>query len=231
MKRSLLVGLALATALAAAPAAKADTFLFSISGPAVTNPADPNCCAPSISGGGYLSGTAIGGGSYDITGTALSGVTFSIGGVPYTASVIPDASSPTPIYYPFGSDINTYDFQFDDVLAPGASPVVLDYYGLLFEITGTGSYNGAVIEIYSANATNPEVSGTTYWWDMYLAGAPATGSAFTGWPIGDNNGGYGDPLDYFYVPEPSSFLLLGTGLLGLTAFFYRRRQTEQHRAA
>jgi hypothetical protein len=227
MKRSLLIGLALATALAAAPAAKADTFYFSLSGSAITNPADPNCCAPSISGGGYLSGTAIGGGAYDITGTALSGVTFTIDGVSYTATLIADAFSPTPTYYPSGSDSHNYDFQYNDVLSPGASPAV-DEYGLLFEITGTGAYNGAVIEIYTANSTDPNVSGTTYWWDLYLAGASTTNSVPTGWPIGDNNGGYGDPLDYFYVPEPYTFLLLGTGLFGLAAFLYRRRQIEQH---
>lgn len=227
MKRSLLIGLALATALAAAPAAKADTFDLSLGGSAVTDTGNPNCCAPSISGGGYLTGTAIGGGSYDITGTALSGVTFYIGGVPYTASVIQDAFSPTPTYDPPGSNASNYNFQYDDVLMPGASPAV-DEYGLLFEITGTGSYNGAEINFYIGG---PNGSPNVVWWDLYLAGAPATGSAPTGWPIGDNNGGYGDPLDYFYVPEPSSFLLLGTGLLGLTAFFYRRRQAGQHRAA
>ena len=224
MKWSWLVGLALATALAAAPAAKADTtFYYGLSGAAVTNPADPNCCAPSISGSVILSGTAIAGepGSYDITGG--SGITFSFNGGPsYSAIVIGDSSSPTPIYNPPGSNAQNYNFQYDDVLTPGASPVV-DYYGLLFEITGAGAYDGAVIEIFSANATNPQVSGTTYWWAEYLIGSPNYG-----FPIGANNGGYGDPLDDFFVSEPSSLLLLGTGLLGLTTFLYRRRQTGQH---
>ena len=68
MKRSILVGLALATALAAAPVVKADTTIFFyLGGSAVTDESNPNCCAPSITGGGFLSGTALGGGSYDIT--------------------------------------------------------------------------------------------------------------------------------------------------------------------
>jgi len=223
MKRSILVGLALATALAAAPVVKADTTIFFyLGGSAVTDESNPNCCAPSITGGGFLSGTALGGGSYDITGTALSGVTFNIGGDVYSASVIPDASSPTPIYYPYGSDATTEDFQFDDVLALGTSPII-DEYGLLFSISGAGSYNGAVITFYT---DGPNGSPSVIWWDLHLTGAPDYG-----WPIGANNGGLGDPLDYFYVPEPSSFLLLVTGLLGLAAFLYRSRQTEQRRAA
>ncbi|HME56806.1 MAG TPA: PEP-CTERM sorting domain-containing protein [Terracidiphilus sp.] len=258
MKRSLLIGLALATALAAAPAAKADsTYYFSLSGPAVTDTGNPNCCAPSISGNGYLTGVwdPSNPGNFDITGS--SGVTFtfnwgssspaspSLVGT-YNASIYlagEPTSPPYPysiMYYPPGSNSSNFIFPYDDLLTPGSMPVVDNSGGILFELSGAGT-NGyeAGIAIYSGTAENPANPCTSsadcvYWWDEYWASPDISGDPYYGVPnsVYNPNGAYGDPLDKFFLsPEPSSLLMFGTGLFGLAAFLYRRRLTEQHRAA
>jgi len=227
MKRFWLVGFALVTALALAPAAMADSFTINLSSSAVNNPTDSNfcasgvSCAPSISGSGTLIGTALGGGSYDITGTGVGGVTIVIAGYTYTASVIPNSSSPAPAYYTSPSN---YYFVYDDVVTLGTSSPSVDQYGLLFSLSGSGPDASGVIDFYSSGPTG---SSDVIWWDLYLP----TDSSLNdpnypnddGFPYG---GAYGEPLDNFAInPEPSSFLLFGTGLLGLAAFVYRRRQT------
>jgi hypothetical protein len=52
-------------------------------------------------------------------------------------------------------------------------------------------------------------------------GTPQT---FVGDPQPTDNGSGNDPLD---APEPSSLLLFGTGLLGLAAFWFRRRRIAE----
>jgi len=226
MKRFWFVGLALATALAATPAAKADPFTISFSGSAVTNPLNPNCCAPSISGSGVLTGVPDVGspGSFDITGTVGSGISVNIGVDSYTASLWGNGENPsspiTPTYYPTPPP-NDY-FAFDNVVTPQSTSPSVDQYGLLFQLAGTGTYAGGFIEFYSSG---PSGSPNVIWWDLFWPSDPNFDND-DGFPIGDNNGGYGVPLDNFSInPEPSSFLLFGTGLLGLAAFLYRRKQT------
>jgi hypothetical protein len=115
MKKFSIALLALAAALAISPAAKADTFTFSF-----TSGSDLTAAT------GALTGTAVGGGVYDITGGTLD-VT---GGQDLgTYSLLP--GGPAVIYSPSGY------FIYDNVVT--TSNPFIDNDGLLFTPNGTSS--------------------------------------------------------------------------------------------
>ena len=179
MKKFWIMTLAVATALAIAPAAKADTWYFNFYG-------------LGVSGSGSLTGDPLGGGQFNITGG-----TFVINGV--GAGVV---NNPTPGAASVSVDGGIY---YDNILIPAGSPAVTGN-GLLF-IIGSGA---------SAEEFNIWSQGGVTYFDEYYEGA---------WL---DNGENGVPivLNISSTPEPSTLLLLGTGILALAVGLLLKAKTR-----
>jgi hypothetical protein len=189
MKKFLIFGLALATALAIAPAAKATstTLYVGLSG---TNTGNPNGTSGLgiIPGSGTLQATLISGTTYDVTGGTLW-----INGV--LGTVIANPSYPTVIGAPGGGP------TYNDKINLASGPNYVDAGGLLFSLPGS-----IVAEIWydSGNDVLTYYNDITHTWDP---------------PVAD---GYDVSFSVSSTPEPSSLLLLGTGLFLMAGFLFRK---------
>jgi len=171
MKKFSIALIALAAAVAIAPAAKADTLSYAFVGSGLDvkinftyNPANDQIT--SVTGTVYSAGV-------DITSpTAIT-------------ALVPDSSSPTPIV--------VGDSEFDNLISP-TSPLILDFYGVLFDAGGVD------INIFTNNGGYQWLDSETY-------------------PDSNN---LSEPLAGYATPEPGTLVLLGTGLLGLAFVAFRK---------
>ncbi len=152
-----------------------------------------------ITASGSLSATEIGNtGVYDITDGTIN---VNYGSGVMTGTLDPNPNAPNPYAAPCG-----YCGNIDDLLYPlnnspaaGNSPggLLLDVDGLLFTVDGNYGYANLWGGDNNGYGTNYSISGG---WDSYGQGS----------------------LDISTTPEPSTLLLLGTGLLGLAFVAFRK---------
>jgi hypothetical protein len=193
MKKQSLALLALATALAVTSVARADSFTFTFSD-------------GSVSGSGTLTGAYEGvGNPWLITG----GVgTFSDGDDSGSVSLVANSNGP-------GSS-TVAGIGYDDLLDLFQnSGSYLDGDGLLFQFGSSGDYLNLFFS-YSVGGGGPNYYG---WYDSPQGNGDfgiesATGNfTITSYDISDESP----------VPEPGSYLLLGTGLFAIAGLLLHRR--------
>jgi hypothetical protein len=152
-----------------------------------------------ITATGTLAGSLVAPGEYDITSGTIN-VNFGNGVM--TGVLDPNPNAPGLSTNPFCTGCGS----FDDLLFPsGNSPAIgnnaggmlLDYYGLLFTVDGTNAYTGIWAGDNNGDGTAYSISGG---WDAYGGGSFAVST----------------------TPEPSSLMLLGTGLFALAFVVFRK---------
>jgi len=222
MKKSLIASIALAAALTICPAAFADTvFDVSFSGISLGN-------NMTFSGTFHTSPTSTAG-IYDIN--SISNGTFTdyngslnISG---TATLIPTSAgtliNQIPVNGALGASYLSPDGseQYDNVLVYPENPDYLDGFGFLINVSG-------LYEVSIAQSLNPSDS------TIYGAWVSNLGTK-NSWVDTGPNFDYGEPIDFqaqsvqvtyqgggLNTSEPSSLLLLATGLLGLAGVMRRK---------
>ncbi len=175
MKKFSIALLALATAVAITPAARADTFYF-------------NFGAPGVSSSGTLVGTETSPGVYQITSGSIT-TTSGYGTYSGVVDVTGNYGTDDLLYLPPSA---TTDFKY------------LDNNGVLFDM----SYGG-VNALWGGDNNSINGSGYSNWF----------------WDDADIIGG--GTMNVSLTPEPSSLLLLGTGLLGLAFLAFRKNKASR----
>jgi len=146
-----------------------------------------------IQGGGTLQGTEIGSsGVYDITSGTIN-INYGSGYV--TGTLDPNPNAPGTSVTPYGGTFN--DLLYFPAGDPNQNSLYLDVQGLAFTVYGQDAYTGLWGGDNNGYGTNYSTSAG---WDAYGGGT------------------FGVSL----TPEPSSLLLLGTGLLVLAFVAFRK---------
>ncbi len=233
-RSKLLTFIALATSLAAAPIAKADTYSFSFNGGGMSGSGIitvSNTPVPGVPGGFQITGIT---GTFSDTNPNAN-FTGAITGVQTTS--LPSDINMNGQFVPPGSQSDGFGFSYDNLFFPdGNSPAVcppplpgdphppypfggglLDIYGLLFNVQG-----GYSVDLWS-NGVIPGFGLT------YGVGDSLDGNVLN--TFGEPFSGTSVNVNAVATPEPGSLLLLGTGMSGLLVGLKRKIKASAVRNA
>jgi hypothetical protein len=186
MKKYTIALLALATALAIAPALLADSFNYTFTD-------------GSVVATGTLTGNKVAAGEFNITSGTISITGSAIDGSGIFVPVLPNGN-----FYTGGGTILTFTPLPDTDLFIGANPQIDNNGAFTFDITsGAGDGNGIAL------------------W----SNSPGNYGGFGGnWTFNDFGGGasFDATQANAVTPEPSTWLLLGSGMIGLALVAFRK---------